>query len=44
MTQTAPGRPAMTATSTTALNLLDNLVRIDSVNPGLDPPALARRR
>ena len=27
----------MTATSTTALNLLDDLVRIDSVNPGLDP-------
>jgi len=27
----------MTATSTTALDLLDDLVRIDSVNPGLDP-------
>jgi len=27
----------MTATSMTALNLLDALVRIDSVNPGLDP-------
>jgi acetylornithine deacetylase len=27
----------MTATSTTALDLLDALVRIDSVNPGLDP-------
>ena len=27
----------MTATSTTTLNLLDDLVRIDSVNPGLDP-------
>ena len=27
----------MTATSMTALDLLDALVRIDSVNPGLDP-------
>ena len=27
----------MTATSMTVLNLLDALVRIDSVNPGLDP-------
>ena len=27
----------MTAISTTTLNLLDDLVRIDSVNPGLDP-------
>jgi acetylornithine deacetylase len=27
----------MNATSTAALNLLDDLVRIDSVNPGLDP-------
>lgn len=27
----------MTATSMTALDLLDELVRIDSVNPGLDP-------
>jgi hypothetical protein len=27
----------MNATSMTALNLLDALVRIDSVNPGLDP-------
>ena len=27
----------MTATSTTTMNLLDDLVRIDSVNPGLDP-------
>jgi acetylornithine deacetylase/succinyl-diaminopimelate desuccinylase-like protein len=27
----------MTATSMTVLDLLDALVRIDSVNPGLDP-------
>ena len=27
----------MTGTSMTALDLLDALVRIDSVNPGLDP-------
>jgi len=27
----------MTATSETVLDLLDALVRIDSVNPGLDP-------
>jgi hypothetical protein len=32
----ALGRPAMTATSMTVLDLLDALVRIDSVNPGLD--------
>ena len=34
----------MTATTMTALDLLDALVRIDSVNPGLDPAAPARRR
>jgi hypothetical protein len=27
----------MTATRMTGLNLRDSLVRIDSVNPGLDP-------
>ena len=32
----------MTATSMTALNLLDALVRIDSVNPGLDPAGEAQ--
>src|ERR1700677_3770881 len=32
-----PGGTAMTATSETVLDLLDALVRIDSVNPGLDP-------
>ena len=34
----------MTATSMTVLNLLDALVRIDSVNPDSIRPAPARRR
>ena len=34
----------MTATSETVLDLLDALVRIDSVNPALTRPARGRRR
>ena len=45
MTRTVvrPGGPAVTANDLAVLDLLDALVRIDSVNPGLSATAQARR-